>query len=482
MTEYKFKTKPYNHQKDIFEKIRDLPEFALLMEQGTGKSKVIIDNFAYLYKKGSIDAVLIVAPNGVHRNWINEELPKHLPNDIEYESMFWENQKSKNKSFKSEFLQLIQSSKLAILTTNIESFRVDNAYFNFLTFCTRRNVMMVVDESARIKNPKAQQTKNVVKLGNYCLYRRILTGTPVTHSPFDLYSQFEFLNKAIIDHSSFYSFKNYFGIFEKKTNWGSNRQYDELKDYRNLDELKTLIDPHSYRITKDECLDLPKKIYSKRYFALSNKQTDLYNNIKEDFIIKLENEPEVSVPMALTRMMKLQQVTSNFVALDDSKYKQVGDENPRLDTLLDIIKDTPKDESIIVWCRFTFDIETICECLHNEQISFCRYDGKTKANERSQNLLDFQEKKCRVFVANPATAAEGLNLYVANNVIYYSNSFKLGERQQSEDRCHRIGQDKNVLYYDLVAENTLDFKIIQILINKQELANLITGDNIKEWL
>ena len=482
MTEYKFKTKPYNHQKDIFEKIRDLPEFALLMEQGTGKSKVIIDNFAYLYKKGSIDAVLIVAPNGVHRNWINEELPKHLPNDIEYESMFWENQKSKNKSFKSEFLQLIQSPKLAILTTNIESFRVDNAYFNFLTFCTRRNVMMVVDESARIKNPKAQQTKNVVKLGNYCLYRRILTGTPVTHSPFDLYSQFEFLNKAIIDHSSFYSFKNYFGIFEKKTNWGSNRQYDELKDYRNLDELKTLIDPHSYRITKDECLDLPKKIYSKRYFALSKKQTDLYNNIKEDFIIKLENEPEVSVPMALTRMMKLQQVTSNFVALDDSKYKQVGDENPRLDTLLDIIKDTPKDESIIVWCRFTFDIETICECLQNEQISFCRYDGKTKANERSQNLLDFQEKKCRVFVANPATAAEGLNLYVANNVIYYSNSFKLGERQQSEDRCHRIGQDKNVLYYDLVAENTLDFKIIQILINKQELANLITGDNIKEWL
>ncbi len=482
MTEYKFKTKPYQHQKDIFEKIRDLPEFALLMEQGTGKSKVIIDNFAYLYKKGSIDAVLIVAPNGVHRNWINEELPKHLPNDIEYESMFWENQKSKNKSFKSEFLQLIQSPKLAILTTNIESFRVDNAYFNFLTFCTRRNVMMVVDESARIKNPKAQQTKNVVKLGNYCLYRRILTGTPVTHSPFDLYSQFEFLNKAIIDHSSFYSFKNYFGIFEKKTNWGSNRQYDELKDYRNLDELKTLIDPHSYRITKDECLDLPKKIYSKRYFALSKKQTDLYNNIKEDFIIKLENEPEVSVPMALTRMMKLQQVTSNFVALDDSKYKQVGDENPRLDTLLDIIKDTPKDESIIVWCRFTFDIETICECLQNEQISFCRYDGKTKANERSQNLLDFQEKKCRVFVANPATAAEGLNLYVANNVIYYSNSFKLGERQQSEDRCHRIGQDKNVLYYDLVAENTLDFKIIQILINKQELANLITGDNIKEWL
>ena len=482
MTEYKFKTKPYKHQKDIFEKIRDFPEFALLMEQGTGKSKVIIDNFAYLHKKGAIDAVLIVAPNGVHRNWINEELPKHLPDDIEFESMFWENQKSKNKSFKSEFLQLIQSTKLAILTTNIESFRVDNAYFNFLTFCTRRNVIMVVDESARIKNPKAQQTKNVVKLGNYCLYRRILTGTPVTHSPFDIYSQFEFLNKAIIDHSSFYSFKNYFGVFEKKTNWGSNRQYDELKDYRNLDELKSLIDPHSFRITKDECLDLPKKIYSKRYFALSKKQADLYNNIKEEFIIKLENEPEISVPMALTRLIKLQQVSSNFVALDDSKYKQVGDENPRLETLLDIIKDTPKNESIIVWCRFTFDINTICECLQKEQITFCRYDGKTKANERSQNLLDFQEKKCRVFVANPATAAEGLNLYVANNVIYYTNSFKLGERQQSEDRCHRIGQDKNVLYYDLVAENTLDFKIIQILINKQELANLITGDNIKEWL
>ena len=483
MKEYKPKTKQYKHQEYITNKTKEMQSFGLLMEQGTGKTKVIIDTFGHLFLKGEINSVLVVAPNGVHRNWINEEIPKHLPDDIEYESMFWDNSKSKTKNFQARFLELVNSDKLCILTTNIESFRVPNAYFNFLTFCKRRNVMMVVDESARIKNPKAQQTKNVIKLGKFCPYKRILTGTPVTNSPFDVYSQFEFLNPSIIDHNSFYSFKNYFGIFEKKTNWGSNRQYDELKSYRNLDELKNLIEPHSYRITKDECLDLPEKIYTKRYFKLSKKQEDVYKNIKEDFVIMIESEPEIPLPMALTRLMKLQQVSSNFVMMEENKFKTIDDKsNPRLETLIDIINDTPEDESIIVWCRFTYDIDIITDKLNELKISNCRYDGKTDTNERVKNLKLFQDKLCKVFVANPATAAEGLNLYVANNVVYYSNSFKLGDRQQSEDRAHRIGQDKNVLYYDLVAENTLDNKIIKVLIEKQELANIITGDNIREWL
>ena len=482
MEKYNFKTQPYQHQLDIFNKIKDKQYYALLMEQGTGKTKVIIDNFSHLYYKGYVDAVFVIAPNGVHRNWINDEIPKHMPDNIEYDSMIWDNSKSKTKKFKEKFLSLINSNKLCVLTTNIESFRVPTAVFNFLTFCKRKNVMMIVDESARIKNIKAKQTREIIKLGLHAQYRRILTGTPVLNSPFDIFSQFQFLHPSIIDHNSFYSFKNYFGVFEKKMNWGANRQYDELKSYRNLSELKSLIEPHSYRITKKECLDLPKKIYTKRYFKLTEKQRKVYDTVKEDFILDINDRKQIPLPMALTRLMKLQQITSNFAFVSEDKSQAIDDKNPRLDLLLDIIEDTPPDQSIIIWCRFRNDIQQIKKLLDDKSITNVTYDGSTSGQKRAVNLKLFQDKKIRVFIANPATAAEGLNLYVASTVIYYSNSFKYGDRKQSEDRAHRIGQSENVLYYDLIAENTLDSKIIKVLLDKQELANIITGDNLKEWL
>ena len=479
--EYKFKTEPYKHQEFIFNKTKDYPNYALLMEQGTGKTKVIIDNFSYLYYKGMVDAVLVIAPNGVHRNWLNDEIPKHMPENIKYNSMFWESGKSKSRKFKEKFLDMLNSPELCILTTNVESFRVSHAIENFLDFCKRKNVMMIVDESARIKNIKAKQTKNIIKLGKYASYKRILTGTPVVNSPFDVYSQFEFLDPTIIDHYSFYSFKNYFGVFEKRMNWGASRQYDELKSYRNLDELKKTLEPHSYRVTKKECLDLPRKIYTKRYFKLTDKQRKVYDKVKEDYIIELDNQ-QFSVPMALTRLMKLQQITSNFVVTIPDHTNNIDSVNPRLNLLLEIIDDALSDESFIVWCRFRYDIDVICKALTDKGITNVRYDGTTNTEQRADNLLKFQNKKARVFVANPATAAEGLNLYVSSNVVYYSNSFKYGDRNQSEDRAHRIGQTENVLYYDLIAEKTLDSKIIKVLINKQELAYFITGDNFREWL
>jgi SNF2 family DNA or RNA helicase len=226
---------------------------------------------------------------------------------------------------------------------------------------------------------------------------------------------------------------------------------------------------------------LPKKIYTKRYFKLTDKQRKVYDKVKEDYILEV-SEQDIPVPMALTRMMKLQQITSNFAFVDSEILKLIDESNPRLDETMNIINETPEDDSIIIWCRFRHDIDSICEQLTKNKISNVRYDGSTNAGDRAKNLKKFQDKMVRVFVANPATAAEGLNLFVASTVIYYSNSFKLGDRQQSEDRAHRIGQKNNVLYYDLVAENTLDNKIIKVLLEKQELANIITGDNIKEWL
>ena len=226
---------------------------------------------------------------------------------------------------------------------------------------------------------------------------------------------------------------------------------------------------------------MPRKIYTKRYFKLTDKQRKVYDKVKEDYIIELDNQ-QFSVPMALTRLMKLQQITSNFVVTIPDHTNNIDSVNPRLNLLLEIIDDALPDESFIVWCRFRYDIDVICKALTDKGISNVRYDGMTNTEQRADNLLKFQNKKARVFVANPATAAEGLNLYVSSNVVYYSNSFKYGDRNQSEDRAHRIGQTENVLYYDLIAEKTLDSKIIKVLINKQELAYFITGDNFREWL
>ena len=478
--EYSFKTKPYQHQQKIFNKIKDLPNYALLMEQGTGKTKVIIDNFSYLYYKGILDGVLVIAPNGVHRNWVSDEIPKHMPTDIEMKSLYWNNSKIKTKKFTENFINLINFSGLSVLTANIESMRVKQSIELFKEFCKKRDVMIVVDESARIKNIKAIQTKDLIKLGKFAKYRRILTGTPITNSPFDLYSQFEFLDSDIIDHHSFYSFKSYFGVFENKMNWGAKKSYQELKSYRNLDELKDTIKPYSYRITKKECLDLPEKIYTKRYFDLTEKQRKQYENLKEDFILELENS-EISIPMALTRLMKLQQISSNFFMHED-KLIEIDEINPRINLLCDIIQDISEKEKIIIWCRFHKDVEDIMKTLQELKISCVRYDGTVKNDDRQKNLEKFQLEDTRVFVANPATASEGLNLFMANNVIYYTNNFKLGERQQSEDRAHRIGQENNVIYYDLIANDTIDQKIIKSLTDKKELASMITGDSVKEWL
>ncbi len=451
------------------------------MEQGTGKTKVIIDNFSYLYYKGILDGVLVIAPNGVHRNWINDEIPKHMPTDIEIKPLYWNNSKVKTKKFTENFINLINFSGLSILTANIESMRVKQSIELFKEFCKKRDVMLVVDESARIKNIKAIQTKEIIKLGKFAKYRRILTGTPVTNSPFDLFSQFEFLDPEIIDHHSFYSFKSYFGVFENKINWGAKKSYQELKSYRNLEELKEAIKPYSYRITKSECLDLPRKIYTKRYFELNNKQREKYDTLKEDFILELETCGEISVPMALTRLMKLQQISSNFFMHED-RIIDIDKDNPRINLLCDIIEDIDDKEKIIIWCRFHKDIEDIVKKLTELKISCVRYDGRVKNDKREKNLKSFETGNTRVFVANPATASEGLNLFMANNVIYYTNNFKLGERQQSEDRAHRIGQNKSVIYYDLIANNTIDQKIIKSLTDKKELASMITGDSIREWL
>ena len=308
--DFKFKTKPFEHQRRAFYMSRDKESFALLMEQGTGKTKVIIDNAAYLY-----------APNGVLRNWISNEIPAHMPDWCPYADTYYQSTNNEKKQ-KEKFDSVISSEgKLKIYTFNVEAFVSKKAVDLITKILISSNSMLVVDESSRIKTPGAKRTKLITKFGKYAKYRRILTGTPITKGPVDVFSQFKFLNQNILGYDSFYSFKARYcimGGFE-------NRQ---VVSYQNIDELTSKIEGHSYRVLKKDCLDLPPKIYQRYYVELSPKQKKLYSDLKKNFITELEGS-SLSAPEAITRLLRLQQIICGWFPLED-KVEQIDDINPRL--------------------------------------------------------------------------------------------------------------------------------------------------------
>mgnify|MGYP003639358387 CR=1 FL=1 len=480
-----FKTKPFEHQLEVWRESRDLESFALLWEMGTGKSKITIDTAAWLYHKGKIDALLIVAPNGVHRNWTDTEVPKHMPDDIPVYSHCHTSARSKSKKAVVAREEQLAFDGLAVLTMGYESFITDSGKQVSWQFLKNRRVLFVLDESTRIKSPSAKRTKSILKAGKYAPYRRILTGTPVANGPFDLFSQFRFMDKDYWRQhgfGNFTSFKAYFGVFRKGFNAGSGREFQQLLEYRNEDELGKMVAKHSSRVTKDVLVGLPPKLYSVQSFDLTPKMRKVYNSFKSDSLEEiLETVLETGVDMppslAIVLLLRLQQITCGYLPDPSQELVSLEDKNPRLALLAEICGDV--SHQTIIWARFTKDIDLICDLLGKDAV---RYDGKTGDDDRALAIKRFQDGDVKYFVGNPAAAGEGLTLTAAQTVIYYNNSFKLTERQQSEDRAHRHGQEHPVNYIDLVCNDTIDEKIIEALRAKMNVANKITGDRLRDWL
>ena len=459
--DYAFKTKPFEHQRKAFYMSRDKKEFALLMEQGTGKTKVIIDNAAYLYANGEITSLIVIAPNGVHRNWI-KEIETHLPDWCPYKSFYYSagmNQKRKD-NFEDT---LIASMDLRIFTFNVEAFVSPNAIKLINRILVSGRVMLVVDESSRIKRPGAKRTKMITKFGKSAEYKRILTGTPVTKGAEDVYAQFKFLNPQILGYDSFYSFRARYcimGGFE-------NRQ---VVSYNNLEELTRNIEGHSFRVLKKDCLDLPDKIYQRYYVEMTANQIKLYNNIKKSFIAEFEGQ-ELSAPEAVTRLLRMQQILCGWFPSEEG-IKPIDAKNPRMQALKDILSDI--DAKVIIWARFKADLKAIESELGSLAVS---YHGEENADDREAAVSAFQnDPKIKYFIGNPQSGGTGLTLTAADYAIYYSNSFDLEQRMQSEDRCHRIGTKNNITYIDIEARKTVDSKIIQALREKKNIADVITKD------
>ena len=461
--DFAFETKPFEHQRKAFYMSRDKEKFALLMEQGTGKTKIIIDNAAYLYGRGKINCLIVIAPNGVHRNWLNNEIPVHMPKWCPIDSIYY--QSGMNKSHTKKFNDVIASKEvLKIFTFNVEAF-VSKTAMRFLeNILLSHDCLLVVDESSRIKTPGTHRTKVITKLGKLAKYKRILTGTPVTKGAEDVFAQFKFLDPYILGHDSFYSFRARYCVM---------REYDNRKwivGYQNVDELTNSIKGHSFRVLKKDCLDLPEKIYQRAYVELSKEQRQIYNSIKNEYVAQLGDD-EISVPETITRILRLQQVVCGWFP-SENEVKPINKTNLRLKALLDIISEI--DSKIIIWARFRADIMAIQAALGDSAVV---YYGDVSSDDRVIAVDRFQkDPKIKYFIGQPQSGGIGLTLTAAQYAIYYSNSFDLETRLQSEDRCHRIGTTTNVTYIDLEASKTVDGRIIKALRDKKSVADIVNED------
>ncbi len=480
---YQYKTEPFKHQGELWERTRDLAHYALFWEQGTGKTKPTIDTAGHLFERGEIDTLLVLAPNGVHLNWLTDELPKHMP-DALLESSYrfgWQSKRATTKKHQRAAEGALKHRGLVVVAMAYDAIVTARGKAFAKALLTKRKCFYVLDESARIKTPGAKRTKTVVASGKHAAYRRILTGTPISNNPFDVYSQMRFLDPDFWKPhglGSFEAFKTFFGVWEEGYNGKTDQRYKVLSHFRNLELLKRMLQEHSSRVTKDDVLDLPPKLYSKRYHDLTPEQGRLYRELRDEFETELLNGDVIEVPLALVRLLRLQQVVCGYIPSEDGeRMHRISESNPRADLLADVLEDIP--HAAIIWARFKLDIDLIMDVVGDRGV---RYDGQVEDDDRLKAKQAFQNGDAQFFVATPDTAGEGLTLTQARTVIYYSNGFKLSARLQSEDRAHRIGQEHPVQYIDFVAPDTVDEHIVEALRNKQQIASLVMGDRLKEWL
>ena len=451
------------------------------MEMGTGKSKVLIDNLGMMHLQGLVNFALIIAPKGVYRNWIEKEIPDHMSDDVTYRIIRWSSsptkkQKAELASVKDEF------AGLTLFVMNVEAFSTlkGKTAGAWLGKALGSHGMIAIDESTTIKNPKAKRTKSLHKIATLFEYRRILTGSPITKSPLDIYAQAEFLEPGILGYDSYYAFQRRYAVLRKS--FAGSHSFEQVIGYQNLGELTQKIDSFSYRVLKSECLDLPEKTYTVRYVSLSKEQASMYDSIKRHAMILLENGDLVTAPAVITQILRMQQVLSGHLKTDDGEMLTFP--SPRTRAVLDILEE--HTGKALIWSRFRHDIQKLVvelDSVYGEGSSAAFY-GDTSDDDRQEIIRNFQnpDHKLRFFVANPATGGFGITLNEANLVIYYANDFNLETRLQSEDRCHRIGQKNPVTYVDLISEGTIDERIVQSLQDKITISATVLGEEVKQWL
>jgi len=473
ITDYQFKTEPYppyEHQVRLFDFGRKRRQFAILAEMGTGKTRATIDVLSYWMMLSKVDVAVILCPKAVLLNW-EREIATFSPLAPDKRRVVVVTGRTPAKK-RALIAQAEATAQFVI--TNYETLL--NFGEEFRTLCVRRKAAVVCDESTRIKSHKGAASKEAYQLGMTGQARIILTGSPIANSPLDAWAQFRFLDKNILGHQTFTSFKAEFAVSVKR----QNIPVPIVVGYRNLDRLNKLITPHSFRILKADCLDLPEKVYTTVELEMGDQQGILYKQMKDEAVVDFAGGTLAS-PIILTRMMRLQQITSGFLPKMD-EYGQTISELPiidgvKLDAAVELVKTAIESgQKASVWCRFLWEVHAIEDALKEEKLNVVTYYGDRSAEQRQQAVDSIQSGDAQVFIGQIATAGIGITLTAISTCIYYSNSFSLEHRLQSEDRHHRIGQKRSVEYIDLVCRGTIDKTVLKALREKKNIADIVTGD------
>jgi SNF2 family DNA or RNA helicase len=478
LNNYEFKSEPYKHQLDTLKSSAHRNLFALFLEMGLGKSKILLDNAGMLFEEGKISGLLIISPKGNLSNWDVHEINKHLPERIERNVVVW--QPNHTQKWAYEFEKMVKNDSdgvLNIFLVNVEAFATVKACKFVEEFLVTHDAMMAIDESTTIKNPKAKRTKHLIKLAPLADFRRILTGFPITKAPLDLYSQCYFLSPNLLGFSSFYAFQARYAITHNKHM--GRHSFQQIVGFQKLEELQESIKDFSIRKVKEECLDLPPKVYTRRLVELTDEQKKAYGTMKREALMVLNDELFSTMNM-LTQLMRLQQVVAG--SLRNEEGETIVLKNNRVQAVLDLLEET--SGKVVIFAVFRTDIEELEKAIANKfgTGAVASYYGKTPQDERQKIIDKFQdpESELRYFVSNPQTGGRGITLTGASTMIFYSNSYDLELRVQAEDRIHRIGQEHSCTYVDLVSEGTVDEKILKNLLSKVKISNEVLGE-VRNW-
>lgn len=451
----RYKTEPKAHQKETFEIVKGREFFAYLAEMGLGKTKMTIDDYTYLYDHKGVVGMLVVAPKSVYMNWINE-IEKHFP-EVIYSIAAYSSGMGKRKKEAVDYVIQNKTGSPKILLMNLEATRTVKGFKVASDFLKNNRSIMVVDESSEIKTWNSKQTIACNNLGKLAAYRRILTGTPISVSPLDLYAQFEFLKEGVMQSANYHAFSYTYAEITRVDLGPGRPSFNKVTGFQNLDKLQEIIKPHCVRILKRDCLDLPKKTYSIREVPLTKEQEEAYTNIKQ-LAIHEHEKGDLTVQSALATLEKLRQICSGHLKLDNGEIVRL--KTNKLDEIEKIVKEIDNESKVIIWCAFQEDVRI----LHERIQPSVTYYGPDSTDVRQASIKAFQEGDARFFLSTQQCGGKGITLTRGTYNIYYSNTNKLTDRLQSEDRSHRIGQKGdvetgNVHYIDLLTPNGVDRRV-----------------------
>ncbi len=495
---------PFRHQQEDHLRTRDMTHYARFWEQGTGKTRPTIDDQAYHLRKGTVDCCLVLAPSGVHSNWVHKEWAVHLPTDLRDQVALLEFQgdRADTKWHQKAVSDVLTGRRIPLVAMSYDSLMTKRGLEVAQHLLKRRRCFLVGDEAHRFKDPSTARSKRVLAASKWAPVRRVLTGTPVTESPFDAYAIMKFLDENywhMYGLTTFTAFKSVYGVFGQAFHnaRGPGAAQSNHVGYQNLDLLHDALSSHSSRLLKEDVLDLPPKLYSVREHGLEPQQRNAYDQLKNELLAELEHGT-ITARLAITQMLRLQQITCGTMALDDGTVRAF-DPNPRLRVMREVLTDIP--HRAIVFTRFSPDVDNVIEMargMNGQRWRVGRYDGRDNTAARNEVVERFQElprddpNALDLIVANTTALAEGRTLTEAKTVVYYSNGWSATQRQQSEDRAHRIGQDgaplpgveggHGVHYIDLVCPGTPDERIVKAYRKKQALSEQVMGDNPRNWL